>query len=130
MGAENYISKIKVVATTTTRSSSNARAFQIVSVTQASTTITEDEPFQNQTDVGPNGTTLPPTTTLDQSSTNVVFAENVTTEDPRLEKMTSPSDMTQAPTSSTTKSSQSLASSTVAANPNGTSETENLYNNR
>ena len=101
-------------------------------MTQASTTITEAEPLQNQTDVGPNGTTLPPTTTLtlDQSSTNGVFAENVTTEDPRLEKITSPSDMTQAPTSSTTKSSQSLPSSTVTANPNGTSETENFYNNR
>ena len=115
------------MATTTTPSSSNARAFQIVSVTQASTTTTEDEPFQNQTDVGPNGTTLPQTTTLDQSSTNGVFPENVTTEDPRLEKITSPSDLTQAPTSSTT-SSQSLASSTVAANPNGTSEIENFYN--
>ena len=116
------------MATTTTPSSSNARAFQIVSVTQASTTTPEDEPFQNQTDVGPNGTTLPPTTTLDQSSTNVVFAENVTIEDPRLGKMTSPSDMTQAPTSSTTKSSKSLASSTLAANPNGTIETEHFYN--
>ena len=113
------------MATTTTPSSSNARAFQIVSVTQASTT--EDEPFENQTDVGPNGTTLPPTTTLDQSSTNGVFPENVTTEDPRLEKITSPSDLTQAPTFSTT-SSQSLASSTVAANPNGTSEIEKFYN--
>ena len=118
------------MATTTTPSSSNARAFQIVSVTQASTTTTEDEPFENQTVVGPNGTTLPPTTTLDQSTTNGVFPENVTTEDPGLEKITSPSDMTQTPTSSTTKSSQSLASSTVAANPNGTSETENFYNNR
>ena len=116
------------MATTTTPSSSNARAFQIVSVTQASTT--EDEPFENQTDVGPNGTTLPPTTTLDQSSTNGVFPENVTTEDPRLEKITSPSDMTQASTSSTTKSSQSLASSTVAAYPNGTSEIEIFYDNR
>ena len=115
------------MATTTTPSSSNARAFQIVSVTQASTT--EDEPFENQTDVGPNGTTLPPTTTLDQSSTNGVFPENFTTEDPRLEKITGPSDMTQASTSSTTKSSQSLASSTVAAYPNGTSEIEIFYNN-
>ena len=116
------------MATTTTPSSSNARAFQIVSVTQASTTTTEDEPFQNQTDVGPNGTTLPPTTTLDQSSTNGVFPENVTTEDPRLEKITNPSDMTQAPTSSTTKSRQFLASSTVAAYPKGTSEIEIFYN--
>ena len=117
------------MATTTTPSSSNARAFQIVSVTQASTTITEDEPLQNQTDVGPNGT-LPPTTTLtlDQSSTNGVFPENVTTEDPRLEKITNPSDMTQAPTSSTTKSRQFLASSTVAAYPKGTSEIEIFYN--
>ena len=121
---------MKVVSTTTTPSSSNARAFQIVSVTQASTTTTttEDQPFQNQTDVGPNGTTWPPTTTLDQSSTNVVFAENVTTEDPRLEKITNPSDMTQAPTSSTTKSRQFLASSTVAAYPKGTSEIEIFYN--
>ena len=120
---------MKVVSTTTTPSSSNARAFQIVSVTQASTTTTttEDQPFQNQTDVGPNGT-LPPTTTLDQSSTNGVFPENVTTEDPRLEKITNPSDMTQAPTSSTTKSRQFLASSTVAAYPKGTSEIEIFYN--
>ena len=122
---------MKVVSTTTTPSSSNARAFQIVSVTQASTTTTttttEDQPFQNQTDVGPNGT-LPSTTTLDQSSTNGVFPENVTTEDPRLEKITNPSDMTQAPTSSTTKSRQFLASSTVAAYPKGTSEIEIFYN--